>query len=486
MNKGFRLVTMVALSLALLAGITLVGCDDDDTQEPLQDLDMSLYQYLKGATVDMDDTMINSASEGGGEGGANSMGMGYSPALAGLLPPCKEYANLTADEKEAVSTWLVTFLGYVDASIAADDDLTDNPAYTLLNGLSAAAWFGLWSQGAWPAKQAFWASWVDPAGRGGECEFTDHVALNGLTAYGNYTWAGGALKYAEQTADNRALIDADLAAFYATMAAECTADAVTAGATAWLMANALTEMMEAVAAGAAVDPTMSTPAFKAAYSAYLGTNYPLIYQGMVAASFAVAEASEAYAVLYDLNQPAADGWAADIEAGVHPRQALFRWIAKPALLGLAAMGVMVELSVGEFSFKITNPNEYFVSIDNMSINISVNADGTAAFGAALFPALDVDAAKLAVGDKIWVPPAEDGVDGELIVKLSAPIKWLDMVTWLVMGGYDADTAGGYSMDVWAQMHLLGTVVWDVTVEATISSEEETITQSFDLTWTPAA
>ena len=493
MNKGFRLVTMVALSLVLLAGVSLVGCGEDEELEPLQDLDMSLYQYLKGATVDMDDAMINSAAEGGGEDGANSMGMGYSAALAGLLPPCKEYANLTAAQKEDVSAWVVGFLGQVDDGLAAYANgtatLQDNLAYTFLHGLSGAAWFGKWSKGAWPAKQAFWVAWATSS-VGGDCVFADYVALNGLadvTGNDAYTWAGGALTYAEQTVENRDLIDADLAAFYATMETECTAAAVTAGATDWLMDNAFDEMMEAVAAaGTAPDAATMGPKFMAAYQAYLGTNYPLVYQGMVDASFAVAMATEAWPVIYTLGKVGADGWAADVDLGVHPRQAFFRWIAKPALLALAGMGVMVELSVGEFSFKITNPNEYFVSIDNMSINISANADGSSAFGAAIFPALDVDAAKLAIGDKMWIPPAKDGVDGEVIVKLSAPIKWLDMVTWLVMAGYDGDTAGGYSMDVWAQMHLLGTVVWDVTVEATISSEEETITQSFDLTWTPAA
>lgn len=609
MNKGFRLITMIALSLVLLAGISLTGCAEEELP-PIQDLDMQLYQYLKGATVDMDDATLNSMAEGGGEGGANSIFMGTGPAFQGQLPACKEYANLgtpeegavadfiydmayeaaiaaayeaaylaeletadwedaleaaeaardaaydtaydtaydaaidagltearaeekattlaeyaghtafmteletnwtdavaaceaagdaaaeadatiaaaeaaaeaaeTQDLKEVVSAELVAFLGLVDAAIAdADVTLQENPAYITLYELPGLSWFGSWSQGAWPAKNAFWASWPDPAGRGGECEFTDWVAANGLAdATGNedYTWEGVAgAKYAELDKDDRDAIDADLALFYATMATQADPGLVAASMMGALRPD---HMMEALVVQGNPPEDISGPD---AMMMLLGTKYPDELRAGFAASTDVGRQCEAWDVLCkELGTPQAAGWAADIEAGVHPRQAFFRWIARIAVGAMGAAGVLVELSVGEFSFKITNPNEYFVSVDNLSVNISVNSDG---FG--YYDAIDVDAAKLAVGDKMWIPEAKDGVDGEVIVKLSAPIKWYDVVTWLVMGGYDSTAAGTYASDVWKQIHLDGTAVFDVTVEATISSEEETITQSFDLTWTPA-
>jgi len=452
------------------------------TSLALEAPDIDLYQYLKGATVDIDDATINSMAEGGGEMGAYIMFMATAPALAGRLPAGKEYYNLTAEQKEIVSAELVAFLGQVDEGIQAYTsgmlpDLTTNPAYVTLHELPGMAWFGKWSQEGWDPVDAFWATWPDPAGRGGLSEFRDWVAANGLlvvTGNAAYVWygAGAGAKYAELDAADRAAVDADLQLFYDTMAIEADPAAVSDAFTAEL-ANWPDAFAAAMAAGMAAGAPGS-PEFMAAFMAELGTNWPECYRASVAATLDVARACEVFAVLKTLGKPAADGWAADIDLGVHPRQAFFRWMAKPAVSAMAAAGVLVELSVGEFSFRVTNPNNYLISLDSLSVNISVNSDG---FG--FYPALDVDAAKVAVGDKIWVP-----ANGEVIIPLSAPIKWLDMVIWLVMEGYDSTTAGTYCADVWRQIHVLGTADFDVTVEATISGGGDTITETYVLQWGP--
>jgi len=173
---------------------------------------------------------------------------------------------------------------------------------------------------------------------------------------------------------------------------------------------------------------------------------------------------------------AAEGWKAAVEAGVHPRQAMYRWLSYEGVSASGAMAPMIRLSLGEFAFKITNPNDYQITIDSMEMNAQV--ESTAVHGA-IAAGYAVDAAKLSVGDKVYVP-----ANGEVALSLLAPTKVYDMITWQVMAGLDSTTGGDLAKDVFDQIQA-GTVAWVVTLDVTMSNEEETIVESYPLSWAPS-
>ena len=73
-------------------------------------------------------------------------------------------------------------------------------------------------------------------------------------------------------------------------------------------------------------------------------------------------------------------------------------------------------------------------------------------------------------DKIWVP-----AEGEVLVKVVAPVKQLDMITWLVMAGKTSVTAMALSGDVWTQYHD-GTQTWIIDIDVAVSDDEGEQTQ----------
>jgi hypothetical protein len=233
---------------------------------------------------------------------------------------------------------------------------------------------------------------------------------------------------------------------------------------------------------------------QAANDAFQGTlylYYPEALDAAVAAATAagiaagtpammgVVMASEAFAVLKVLGLPAAEGWKADVSRAVnpvHPRQAFYIWMAKGAVSAMAAAAPLIRLSVAEFSIKVTNPNEYWISLDTLTINASIDVNW---FGTVI----PVDMSKVVLNEKVWVPPMEGNVKGEITVRLLAPVKVYDVITWGVMAGYDSTKAGGLATFAFDKIQN-GTAVWDMTIDAVISSETETITESYDLQWTP--
>lgn len=166
-----------------------------------------------------------------------------------------------------------------------------------------------------------------------------------------------------------------------------------------------------------------------------------------------------------VSKTAADSWIEDYEAGVHYRQAFYRWLAKEAVSEMAAAAILIQMSVVEFYIKITNPNDYPISVDSMNINCQVEASGEM-----------IDAAKAAIGDKVWVP-----ANGEVIFRVLTPVKTLDVVTWAVLAGKDANTARALAANVWNQVQA-GTADWEVAIEAQVSSETETKTETYTLEW----
>lgn len=483
MNKRMRLVLVVVLSLIVLAAGVVVGCGDDKEKD-LVKCTFKLSQYLRGATGDFDHATVNQAAEGAGDGGVNTMFMAMTLTN---LPKGTRYDNLTAAQKDAVQAAAAAFFDSVQAAIDADGGpTTTNPAYVTLAGLQGMTWFGLWADPFSPFHnrpvQAFFKVLPDPAGRGSKVEYLDKKAK---AAYGGK-------EYAQITAEQRATLDAELTAFLAEMekdVAAANAAAVAAGTAEISKPEHAAAFAAAMAAYFAVLGGGGTSAeAEAAFTAELVANWPADYAAMAgagqAAMMAEVMASEAFAVLKGPavapnGTYAAEAWKTDVSApnNVHPVQAFKRWMVKPALIGLMGMGLLIQVSTAEFSFTITNPNDYLVGIESIDLNVSCNANG---FG--YYPARDVDAAKMALHDTVWVP-AKSSVE----LHLTVPIKTLDMLTWLIVGaGFDSTTAGTYASDVWSRMKA-GTAVWDVTLVTSQSSPEgQNIPDAtYTLKWTPS-
>ena len=162
------------------------------------------------------------------------------------------------------------------------------------------------------------------------------------------------------------------------------------------------------------------------------------------------------------------GWTRDVTAGVIPSQAFYRWLAKEQVSEMSAIGTMVQLSVQEFYFEVTNTNSYDVSLDSLSLDFQVKAS----------TGESITVARQASGDKIWIPAKT-----EVIIHILAPVKTLDVIAWAVMAGKDSGTAQMLASDVWSQIQT-GQAEWSVTVETTVSNKSETQTKdsSYTLLW----
>ncbi len=165
---------------------------------------------------------------------------------------------------------------------------------------------------------------------------------------------------------------------------------------------------------------------------------------------------------------AANHWAADVENGTHPRQAFYRWLSKETVSQSAAMGTLIQLGLAEFTLKITNPNKYEISVDSLNVVCQV---ASSALGSEIL----ADAARQVIPEKIWVPG-----DGEASIRVVAPVKTFDVITWAVLAGKSTPDAQKLGADVWKQFQA-GTAEWTVVVEAKVSNDTDTMTETFTLT-----
>ncbi len=164
---------------------------------------------------------------------------------------------------------------------------------------------------------------------------------------------------------------------------------------------------------------------------------------------------------------AANHWKADVDAGVDPHQAFYRWLSKETVSESAATAVYIQLGVAEFDLKITNPNDYEISLDKLDLIGYVKSSTTDEA---------VEAAKQSLTEKIWVPANE-----EITVPVLAPVKTMDMITSLIISGKQSDEAMALAADVWGQIQA-GTADWDVSVDIVASSKSETVPETYTLTW----
>ncbi len=191
----------------------------------------------------------------------------------------------------------------------------------------------------------------------------------------------------------------------------------------------------------------------------------------IAGTFYISEESDVrwqticYLTLYgNVDATSAEGWKKDVTAGVNQRQAFYRWLAKEGVSAFGAAASLIQLSLQEFYLKVTNPNNYEISLDSLNINFTVEAS----------TGETVTAAKQSLGEPVWVP-AKQAVN----VRVLAPVKTMDVITWQIMIGKSTSQAMALAADVWGQIQA-GTAKWDVSVEATVSSEKETLTETYNL------
>ncbi|MDM7999047.1 MAG: hypothetical protein QUS33_03355, partial [Dehalococcoidia bacterium] len=162
------------------------------------------------------------------------------------------------------------------------------------------------------------------------------------------------------------------------------------------------------------------------------------------------------------SETAAANFKADVESGMLLRSAFYKWLARESVAELAAGAVLIRESVGEFYFKITNPNKYGISIDRMMLYFRTT-------GGALNQV--VEGAKQMV-EGIWVPAKTDEGDGEVVLKVLAPTKTYDIAfLGLAASGVDVNTAIAVAMDVFDRIQA-GTVVWTVQADIQVSHADE--------------
>ena len=164
----------------------------------------------------------------------------------------------------------------------------------------------------------------------------------------------------------------------------------------------------------------------------------------------------------NVDTTSAIGWMEDVIDGVSPKQAFYRWLAKEGVSEMSGAGTMIQVSVQEFYFKLENPNEYDVSLDSLSLDFQVKAS----------TGEEVDVSRQALNDKIWVPRRT-----EVILRILAPVKTIDVISWAVMGGENSVSAQASASDVWGKIQD-GQAEWTIVAQATVANKSETQTETY--------
>jgi hypothetical protein len=164
---------------------------------------------------------------------------------------------------------------------------------------------------------------------------------------------------------------------------------------------------------------------------------------------------------------AANHWVTDVENGVHPKQAFYRWLSKEQVSQSASMAPSIQQSEGEFYIRVKNPNSYEISIDTLTLAFRIEA-GTANEL--------VDAARQTL-QNIWIPANE-----EVDIKVSATTNTVNVISWLAAAGTDVNTARSLAGDVWTkiQQEPAVPVAWSISAQAVVSHDDEIKNQDYTL------
>ena len=434
------------------------------------------------------------------------------------------FAGLSAAEQEIVINSVAGFFNRVDTDIAAAKAPADTSAYAYLNNISttaAAGWLTDLSLGkdaadaffTWLVKEAVLASPTSfglPSGYAasdaecaaiGKALFTNGTAgtmyptqssdtasamsqtLRDYTSSAMYGKAYGDLTAAEKLAVDAAVKASIDAAVYAALlsvfandtARTATRDGMVAyyESKGWVTAGhstyALCTGVEKAQVDLGVYDSLGVTAQERDYIDFAAVPGAILGWVSELAPALPLDQNIAYITLQStVTVTAANHWEAD--AGVDSHQAFYRWLSKETVSESAATAVYIQLGVAEFYLKITNPNDYDISLDSLNLIGQVKSSATG-------EAVAIDAAKQALTEKIWVPANE-----EITVRVLAPVKTMDMITSVLMSGSKtSDEARALAADVWGQIQA-ETADWDVSVEIVASNKADTVPETYTLTW----
>ena len=541
MGKLVRITSLAMLILVIVAGATFAACSKGQAKLELPTVE--LYQYLKGTTGDLNDATLNQVAEGGGEPGYKFGNMKYiyptvfaankdtvaaalfgSPYKFGDGVSTTTYAQLTAGdqlavdgtifatklsaaEQDVVTNALAGFFNRQEVDLSNAKALTATSFYLTLYGkvsqAAADGWkadieakAGLLYAGKAYAdltateKQVVIAV-ADPVGLfykalAGNAVYGEIGFRNGVAAatYPTLAEAKAQLIYSKayknldpvtEAPNVDGAVYAALASYYPDDAARATAR----GGTAWYLKSLGYVTSDNYSALNYVEKARVDQALSASFTSGSAQNKERDYIDFFATPGAmllfVAEMSDAvplnqticYLTLYgNVNATSAEGWKKDVTAGVNSRQAFYRWLAKEGVSAMGAAASLIQLGLQEFYFKIDNPNNYDISLDSLTIDFQVKAS----------TGETVTAARQSLGEQVWVP-AEQAIN----LRVLAPVKTMDVITWQVMIGKSTSQAMTLAADVWGQIQA-GTAKWDVSVEATVSNEKETLIETYTLQW----
>jgi hypothetical protein len=429
------------------------------------------------------------------------------------------FATLTAQEQAAVTTGIAGFFDRVDTDMAAAKLPAETSAYALLKDAAGQAAADAWVAdivagknyadrffvhlvkqyvSIYPAAfEPFWLALgyasVPAAPSDAEIELVAGIA--GKTSFVNGT--AGAMYPTQREEQAQAMYTKaykDLstleapyvdAAVYANlpsvfgsdntsdMVRSATRDAVAANMklAGYITADnytAANEMEKAIVDQALFATALPGPALERDYIDFAAVPGAVLGWGAEMGPAVPLQQNLAYLTLKSkVTTTAANAWVKDVEAGTHPRQAFYRWLSKETVSQSAAMGTLIQLGLAEFTLKITNPNKYQISVDSLNVvcQVASSALGTETLA---------DAARQVIPEKIWVP-----ADGESSIRVVAPVKTMDVITWAVLAGKSTPDAQKLGADVWSQFQA-GTAEWTVVVDAKVSNDTDTATETYTL------
>jgi hypothetical protein len=586
MNRTVRGWLLVVLCLVLVAGLALTGCSKKE--KALQQPGLEFTQYIKGSTVDFDETTINTMSDSGGEAGFKygimksvyyTLWDTNKDAVAQALFPAPYwrgdgvhtyYSYLTSADQTAVDTYI--FGNYIPGKglSAAEQAVVTTAVQGFFDrqqidvaaarALTATSFYLTLYAKVGPAAAEGWRADIESATTGlyvgkayadltaTEKQVVIAVADPAGLFYKWMVWFGVAdgvsmLSFAGKHYSE--LSQAEKDAIEATIDAAATAQ-ISAGATGFMngvaaatyptqagqMADtmyhkaysALDAVTEApyvngavyagLASGFADDAARATARANMAYylkslgyiasdsysalnyidkarvdqavygSLTFGTAKERDYVDLAAVPGAVlkfvAEMSDAVPIEQSMcylklngqscyfmppnntgikvsypTTTAAKGFKTDVEAGVKLETAFYRWLAKEKVKETASAALLIEQSVGEFYFTITNPNKYEITIDQIVFAFQTTAGASNTV---------IDGARQTV-DSMYVP-----AEGEVTLKVVAPTRVYDLVSWLTIAGQAAN-ARAYAAEVWSKIQA-GTITWTYTADMKVSHGDD--------------
>jgi hypothetical protein len=526
MNRTIRGGLLVVLCLVVVAGLVLTGCGKKE--KALQQPGLEYTQYIKGSTVDFDETTINTMSDSGGEGGFKyglmksvyptlwaSWTDNVAQTLFGVpywrgdgvhtyysyLTSADQTAvdgtifatKLSAAEQQAVVTAVDGFFARQEIDVSNAKALTATSFYlTLQSGVGQAAADGwvadieatvgslyagkVYADLAAADKQVVIAV-ADPAGLFykwlagnavyGEGAFRGGVVarmyptLAETNAQAMYSKAYSALDAVTQAPYVNGAVYASLASYYADDVARATARAGMAyyfKSLGYVTSDNYSALNYVEKARVDQAVSASIPSGKAKERDYIDFSaIPGAVLNFVAemGDAVPMEQSICYLALSRTTVTSAKNFKAAVEAGTLLRQAFYRWLAKEKVMETASAASLIQQSVGEFYFTITNPNKYEIKIDQIvfAFRTTVGASN-----------MVIDGARQTV-DSIYVP-----ADGEVSLKVVAPTKVYDLLSWLTIAGQGAN-ARAYAAQVWSNIQA-GTITWTFTAEMKVSHGDE--------------